>query len=182
MIASCCWFKMKRPYFNNHVWHSFPRNRIRVKKKAAPTPTRTQRGRRARPLQNLHGNLHGGGDKPLRFKVPPINTKFISSAEHWKTSTYLSFIVFLWHFCAARKARSADFIWIKASPDGRPYIQGRQKEMFQQLPWSSSTAIIYVVKSSLFSHKYILLQSQAQSSQAPTSLFKFSSLKFFPSC
>lgn len=74
-----------------------------------------------RPKQNLHGNLHGGGDKPFRFNVPPINTKFISSAEHWKTSTYLSFIVFLWHFWAAIKALSEDFIWIKASPDGRPW-------------------------------------------------------------
>lgn len=36
---------------------------------------------------DLHGNLQGGGDKPLRFKVPPIKTKFISSPEHWKTST-----------------------------------------------------------------------------------------------
>ena len=28
------------------------------------------------------GNLHGDGDKSLRFKVPRINTKLISSAEH----------------------------------------------------------------------------------------------------
>lgn len=104
---------------------TLPRKRIRIKK-AAPTPTRTQRRVLPRPMQNLHGNLHGGGDKPFRFKVPPINTKFISSAEHWKTSTYLSFIVFLWHLCAAKKARSADFIWIKASPDGRPCKQDRQ--------------------------------------------------------
>lgn len=96
--------------------------------KAAEAPTSIQRRRAPRPKKNLHGNLHGGGDKPFRFKVPPINTKFISSAEHWKTSTYLSFMVFLWHFCAAINALSADFIWIKASPDGRPWARrGRIK-------------------------------------------------------
>lgn len=146
-MTASCWFITKRPYFTTPTWDSFPRTRIRVKK-AAPTPTRTQRRVLARPMQNLHGNLHGGGDKPFRFKVPPINTKLISSAEHWKTSTYLSFIVFLWHFCAARKARSADFIWIKASPDGRPYKK-RQTEVFLELPWSSSIIMICPVKNTL---------------------------------
>lgn len=44
----------------------------------------------------------------------------ISSVEHWNTSTYLSFIVFLWHFWATINALSGDFIWMKASPEGRP--------------------------------------------------------------
>lgn len=35
----------------------------------------------------IQGSLHGGGDRPLRFSVPPISTKLISSVEHWNTST-----------------------------------------------------------------------------------------------
>lgn len=37
-------------------------------------------------------------------------------------------MVFLWHFCAAINALSADFIWIKASPDGRPWACGGRIE------------------------------------------------------
>lgn len=54
------------------------------------------------------------------LKRNPINTKLISSAEHQKTSVHLSFISF-WHFCAAIKSLSADFIRIKTSPEGRPW-------------------------------------------------------------
>lgn len=36
---------------------------------------------------NLQGSLQGGGERPLRFRVPPIRTMLISSVEHWKTST-----------------------------------------------------------------------------------------------
>lgn len=35
----------------------------------------------------LQGSLQGGGERPLRFRVPPISTKLISSVEHWNTST-----------------------------------------------------------------------------------------------
>lgn len=66
------------------------------------------------------GSLQGGGERPLRFRVPPIRTMLISSVEHWNTSTYRSFIVFLWHFWATIKALSGDFIWMNASPEGRP--------------------------------------------------------------
>lgn len=66
------------------------------------------------------GSLQGGGERPLRLRVPPINTMLISSVEHWNTSTYLSFMVFLWHFWATRNALSGDFNWMKASPEGRP--------------------------------------------------------------
>lgn len=69
---------------------------------------------------DLQGSLQGGGERPLRFRVPPIRTMLISSVEHWKTSTYRSFIVFLWHFWATINALSGDFIWMKASPEGRP--------------------------------------------------------------
>ena len=34
--------------------------------------------------------IPGGAETPLRLSVPPINTKFISSPEHWNTSTYLN--------------------------------------------------------------------------------------------
>lgn len=71
-------------------------------------------------VSDLQGSLQGGGERPLRFRVPPIRTMLISSVEHWKTSTYRSFIVFLWHFWATINALSGDFIWMKASPDGRP--------------------------------------------------------------
>lgn len=72
--------------------------------------------------RNSQGSLQGGGERPLRFSVPPIRTMLISSVEHWKTSTYRSFIVFLWHFWATKNALSGDFIWMKASPEGRPCI------------------------------------------------------------
>lgn len=71
-------------------------------------------------VSDLQGSLQGGGERPLRFRVPPIRTMLISSVEHWKTSTYRSFIVFLWHFWATINALSGDFIWMKASPEGRP--------------------------------------------------------------
>ncbi len=36
---------------------------------------------------DLQGSLQGGGERPLRFRVPPISTMLISSVEHWNTST-----------------------------------------------------------------------------------------------
>lgn len=38
-------------------------------------------------LGHSHGSLQGGGDMPLRPKVPPIRTRLISSVEQGTTST-----------------------------------------------------------------------------------------------
>lgn len=63
-----------------------PSQKVKGHKASAPT-THQPLAAESRRIGDLHGNLHGGGDKPLRFKVPPIKTKFISSPEHWNTST-----------------------------------------------------------------------------------------------
>lgn len=119
-----------RPTFCTMVVLRRARVRARGKKQERDRVRREAARKRESSKPNVTGHLPGDS-RDLCTGTPPVNTRFMSSIEHWNTSMYRCFftcdwglmhVIYLWwRWEAARAADCSLSIWIKASPDGCPW-------------------------------------------------------------